>query len=414
MAINYTVKEGDTLNKIAQANGFANYKEAGVTSVPSGNFDLIRPGETITLNDQPRSIQQSTTANRIQTQKNSANFDNILANQQNTNLAKSNEASTTTTEDPNKKDNLSDMFDTTSGVGQRISNIQSNAESRVNEINSTFDRISGQMDAATNSLISSIREIYGARIEDLKDSNKRLLASKEQLGIRSGRERYMSNIQSGILTDEEQSGIMRVSKLEGEMLGMIAKTEQARADNDYKMFNSNFDRVNEIYSEMKTEIQNTYNTAIKVEEERRQARAAEIKAQTDEFDQMLDKSERSAPAVASALSKFTNDADKTAFLQAYAKKTGIDIDVLIGDVEKSMGEQQKNQLNLENIKNQISNRNRSQGLAEEKYNFNPSTDERSKVQRYLAKNGDDNDIARARTDQTFFYWVLDQAMASEE
>lgn len=45
----YTVKAGDTLNSIAQAQGYANYREAGITSVPSGNFNLIRPGDVITI-----------------------------------------------------------------------------------------------------------------------------------------------------------------------------------------------------------------------------------------------------------------------------------------------------------------------------------------------------------------------------
>jgi hypothetical protein len=49
MALDYTVKEGDTLNGIATANGFSNYQDAGITSVPSGNFDLIKPGDQITL-----------------------------------------------------------------------------------------------------------------------------------------------------------------------------------------------------------------------------------------------------------------------------------------------------------------------------------------------------------------------------
>jgi len=42
-----TVKQGDTLNSISQSLGYENYKDAGVTSVPSGDFDLIRPGEVI-------------------------------------------------------------------------------------------------------------------------------------------------------------------------------------------------------------------------------------------------------------------------------------------------------------------------------------------------------------------------------
>lgn len=49
MATTYKVKSGDTLNSIAKQYGFSNYKEAGITSVPSGNFDLVRVGDTITL-----------------------------------------------------------------------------------------------------------------------------------------------------------------------------------------------------------------------------------------------------------------------------------------------------------------------------------------------------------------------------
>ena len=49
MAFKHKVLPGETLNTISQKYGFANYKKAGVSSVPSGNFDLIRPGEEITL-----------------------------------------------------------------------------------------------------------------------------------------------------------------------------------------------------------------------------------------------------------------------------------------------------------------------------------------------------------------------------
>lgn len=49
MAQTYTVKAGDTLNAIASKYGFKNYKEAGITGYKSGNADLIRPGEVLTI-----------------------------------------------------------------------------------------------------------------------------------------------------------------------------------------------------------------------------------------------------------------------------------------------------------------------------------------------------------------------------
>lgn len=59
MAITHTVKSGETLNSIAKQYGFSNYKEAGVSSVPSGNFDLVRVGDAITLGNYKAPAPQS-------------------------------------------------------------------------------------------------------------------------------------------------------------------------------------------------------------------------------------------------------------------------------------------------------------------------------------------------------------------
>lgn len=47
--IEYTVKQGDTANAIARRYGYQNYKDAGITGFSSGNPDLIRPGEVLTI-----------------------------------------------------------------------------------------------------------------------------------------------------------------------------------------------------------------------------------------------------------------------------------------------------------------------------------------------------------------------------
>ena len=62
----YTVKQGDTLNSIANQYGYKNYKEAGLKA-KSGNPDLIRPGETFGISQSAtspaRDAYVATTAN---------------------------------------------------------------------------------------------------------------------------------------------------------------------------------------------------------------------------------------------------------------------------------------------------------------------------------------------------------------
>jgi len=49
MAKTYVVQEGDNIGKISQKFGFSDPTSAGIANVPSGNFNLIRPGEQITI-----------------------------------------------------------------------------------------------------------------------------------------------------------------------------------------------------------------------------------------------------------------------------------------------------------------------------------------------------------------------------
>lgn len=60
MATTYTVKKGDTLNKVAGSYGFKSYKDAGITGYRSGNPDLIYEGEVLTIGKVPSSPATTT------------------------------------------------------------------------------------------------------------------------------------------------------------------------------------------------------------------------------------------------------------------------------------------------------------------------------------------------------------------
>lgn len=276
-----------------------------------------------------------------------------------------------------------------------------------------LDSIRNMSTAATNALIDSINQMFSAEIAEMEDTNRRILRTKQSAGIRSGRARYTAETHTGVLTDEMQKGIMRVTNLKAQMLNAIAKAEQARADKDLELFNAEFEKMDKLKKDLSTEVQNIHQRALAGLKELRDQKKAELDAEKTQLDINLDKSERAAPAIAKQLAGFKSIQEKTAFLTEYASITGIPLDILMGDVETYLTEKEKADLDIANVKNMIYNRNRSEDRQQRESTFNPSTDERALVGKYLAKNGTDEEVELAKTDSDFFYFILSKAEAEE-
>lgn len=67
--ITYEVQTGDTLNIIAVKYSFSNYKMAGITSVPSDNFDLIKRGDIITIGNANEAVNLASSASSTSVSK---------------------------------------------------------------------------------------------------------------------------------------------------------------------------------------------------------------------------------------------------------------------------------------------------------------------------------------------------------
>lgn len=447
----YTVKSGDTLNKIVQGMGFSDYKAAGITSVPSGNFDLVREGEVINIPGK-QSVQQTTTGMRTQAAVNSSKLDAELARLGISGLAKG-------SQDEGQK-TVSVVRDLDNGDGTRtvtysdgitarvqatknqdgtesykelspsegveydesrdIGLAEESAQKRVQYANQTLDSIQGRLGIATDALIESIKATYGARIQEMKDTNKRILQTKKQAGYRSGRAKYVSGVQAGILTDEEQAGIARVSDLEGKMLTLIAEAEQARSDKDLEVFNIRMKELNSASDDLRTAVQDIHKRAGDELKRIQDASKAQADKEKADFEMQLDRSERAAPALSDAIARLNTPEEQYALLAAYAEKTGVEPDILLGDIEEYTSANEKKNLDIENIRNQIANRNASTAIASErlaldkkKAEFSPTADQKAKVGKYLAKNGTDEDTAKAQDDPDFFYFILGKAEDEE-
>jgi hypothetical protein len=438
MPYKYTVQKGDTLNKIAQRHGFENYKKAGIESVPSGNFDMIRPGETVTLANYQQPVQYDTTEDHINYEKNNIRYEQNYGSggamgssefdkaQEGPNGGALTQVSEVDMGDGTKVVVYSDGSQEV--VGQKkegtAQTTQENIDTRTKEITdkynkeidyatSELDRIGAQQDQNTNNLIESIKQTYASRIEIMEDLNNRSLQGERQVGIRSGRSRYTNQTNRDILTDTEKRGIDRVAKLEGEMLSLIVQAEQARTEEDIELFNERMDRLNEINDNMQNEIVDMQKSAYDALDALREEQKAATEEEEAQMQLLYDRSEESAPAIAEALGGYESDEERAEFLLAYSEKTGIPMEVLISDVQSYVNDREEQELDLKNTKSLIEQRQRSNDISagrlaldQQKYEFNPTSDERAKVNKYLANEGTDEDTQKAKDDPEFFYYIL--------
>lgn len=265
---------------------------------------------------------QSTTSQRKTTKQNMAKIDERNAKLDETRGATTTPTTPTT---PAKEETIQE------GIAGQIALAQKQAKKQIEDTTATLSRLSTQLDSAHAGLISAIQSKYSARIANMEQSNKNLIDLKTAVGQRAGRERYASVLQGGILTDEEQAGNQRIATLEGEMLSLVAQANQAKTENDVKMFNAKAEQLDKINKEMTERISQLYKTAVEQEKIQQDKIKQEQLAQKQEFESMLDMSERVAPSIAESTAGMSAK-ERQAVIELYAEKAGIDPELLLGDV----------------------------------------------------------------------------------
>ncbi len=104
------------------------------------------------------------------------------------------------------------------------------------EVTSYTDLLDARMVAlnqASEAMINNIKATFARRKDAMAQLNKEAASGLTMAGVRTGRQRYAPEIQTGILTEEERAGIQRIADLDSQEAGLIA---EARAANDEKQF----------------------------------------------------------------------------------------------------------------------------------------------------------------------------------
>ena len=90
-----------------------------------------------------------------------------------------------------------------------------------------FDSLKTNLDTAHQGLLDSIKATFAVRREKMKQINDRYLALKTNEGFSGGQARYMSDINNGVLQDEEQQGEVRLAEIDAQEKALVAQAVQA-------------------------------------------------------------------------------------------------------------------------------------------------------------------------------------------
>ncbi len=270
----YTVKAGDTANRIAQSLGYKNYVEAGITGFSSGNPDLIRPGEVLTYKPKtvaPPAVVTSKEGNTQMTNATGAitandNATRIIGTQYNpdgsktTTYADGHVSTTPPAPGPNMTSGSNGGL-TGAQAGYQDQNqydqngnplpktpaqlIQENMDSATNAWNLYSKQVdsiqSGNLTPAEQQQLDAVKDQFEQTKALQTHLNANYTGGVTELGIRQGRNRYAPEIAMSEINDSISTGIAKIAEIQSKETQALSTMRQAMLDGDFK-------RVSDLYS----------------------------------------------------------------------------------------------------------------------------------------------------------------------
>lgn len=184
-------------------------------------------------------------------------------------------ASTTPSGTTSTTTNPTSTSTTTTGTTQppSVDPLQAQIDAATSSIDGEYNETIGLLDArmaslnaSTQAQVNAIKASFAVRREETKRLNQVLLQSNTKAGIRAGRDRYASEINSGILTAVEQDGIRRISELDAEELSLINEATAANDANQFNLLAMKMEQIHEKRKEKEAAISKLHEDAMKAEQ----------------------------------------------------------------------------------------------------------------------------------------------------
>lgn len=382
MAFKYTVKDTDTggLNSIVKKYGFANYKQAGISSVPSGNFDLIRPGDVIDIpNYDPNKISPINETSPVLSSKDGerefSGYSDKLTEQLGS-LTPEEKSTTETTKSEaspfatGAKDETTGKTETTGDpVLDKVNKWQSEQDAkfdaealiRKNEYTSIFQTSLANIDATTAATITGINVTYDKRIAEQKRINKLNIDRVKAYGLGGGGT-YTPISYGDAVSVREIEAADKITSLESERNSLISQAKQAQEQGKIGLMRekmTDLDRVNNQLNENLSRVSQEAEKQYKLLRDYR-------KEEETKHEELVKKAKERlallAPKYNDEYGAMTSE-EKDAFITKLSNQTGIDYASVYGimesaasGAEKKALEKDKAKLDLESTKELIAAR----------------------------------------------------------
>src|SRR3990167_7523536 len=331
MAFKHKVLQGENLNSISQKYGFANYKKAGISSVPSGNFDLIRPGEEITLgNYNPAEVKPFGSTEPVVSSNDGAgeykslgtsldkklnpDYQYKLASGQIVNigdptlnqdmlkgatymgggtgadpLAKKEEAGKGIVagekEFKSSGDPLYDEMIKSQETGKASS--EQWATDMKAQVASLLPKTLAMLDEQYASSVSNITNTYTKLIDEQQKINRMNVDRTTAYGLSSGAQ-YVPLEFTNAISDQEQKSSDAIAGLENERNDLLAKAKASRDEGKLATLRENMDALNKVEETMRQrtkdladQVQKRYELTVKVRKEQETKHQESVKKTMD-------------------------------------------------------------------------------------------------------------------------------------
>jgi hypothetical protein len=149
------------------------------------------------------------------------------------------------------------------GISQsEYDEVNKGVDEEFEKINSAFEDMKNTRDLQLQNQISQIQSMYEQRRKEQAELNNAILQTQTQAGIRSGGNRYAAEIQGGMLSKVEQTGIDKIKALDSEEQQLIMQAQLENNEENFAMMIKNFEMARQVRMDKNQAIKDLRDAAV--------------------------------------------------------------------------------------------------------------------------------------------------------